>query len=271
MAESSGESICRENKMSTLSHHPTSAASLSSLGVRLADPASRALPPVWRPLVRWFTAYSRRYIGKQFHSFSVSRSSAPPYTAPMPIVLYANHAGWWDPLVGIILKEAFFPNYTLFAPIDAVALRRYKILTKIGFFGVERQSVRGVADYIGTAETILQDPEHLLAVTPHGRFTDARERPVQFQRGLGLLATRVERALFLPVAIEYAFWDERRPEIFCRFGEPTEVSADGSEGLTAWHWTAAFEQRLEATQDALANEVCQRDPDKFENLFRSKT
>jgi 1-acyl-sn-glycerol-3-phosphate acyltransferase len=188
----------------------------------------------------------------------------------MSIVLYANHAGWWDPLVGLLLKAAFFPDYTLFAPVDAVSLRRYKILSKVGFFGVEKQTRRGVIDFFSTAEAILRVPENLLAVTPQGRFADARERPVQFQRGLGLLATRVKRALFVPVAVEYAFWDQRRPEIFCRFGEATEISADDSEGLTAWHWTATFELRLEGTQDALAKEVRAHDSNKFEYLLTPK-
>jgi 1-acyl-sn-glycerol-3-phosphate acyltransferase len=256
--------------MNAMSQDAASAASVSDPRERPFEPASRVLPTVWGPLVRWFTAYSRRYIGKHFNSLSISHSSPRPTAVRMPIVLYANHAAWWDPLVGLLLKVAFFPKYTLFAPVDAVALRRYKILAKVGFFGVERQSRRGVIDYFNTAQTILQDPEHLLAITPQGRFTDVRERPVQFQRGLGLLATRVERALFLPVAIEYAFWDQQRPGIFCRFGEPTEITADGSKGLTAWHWTAAFERRLEGAQDALAKEVCSRDPNKFENLLASK-
>ncbi|MBV8142626.1 MAG: lysophospholipid acyltransferase family protein, partial [Verrucomicrobia bacterium] len=163
-------------------------------------------------------------------------------------MLYANHAAWWDPLVGIVLKAEYFPDYTLFAPVEAAALRHYKILSKIGFFAVERENQRGVLKYIKTSEAILQHSEHLLAVTPQGRFADPRERPVQFQRGLGLLATRVQRALFIPVAIEYAFWEQRRPEILCRFGEPMEVRAEDSLGLTAWHWTAVLERRLEITQ-----------------------
>jgi 1-acyl-sn-glycerol-3-phosphate acyltransferase len=236
----------------------------------LTGQASQSLPGVWRPLVTWFTAYSRRYIGKHFNSFRISRSSTPPIVDRIPIVLYANHAGWWDPLVGLLLKAWFFPNYTLFAPVDAVSLRRYKILSKVGFFGVERQTRRGVIDYFNTAEAILRAPENMLAVTPQGRFTDARERPVQFQRGLGLLATRVKRALFVPVAIEYAFWEQPRPEIFCRFGKAIEISGDDSIGLTAWHWTAAFELRLEVTQDALAKEVCAHDSNSFEHLLTPK-
>ena len=234
-------------------------SSLVRLGrVTCLSRRARALPRVWRPLVSWFTSYSRSGIwGDTLIPSGISRSSPCQPSNRMPIVLYANHAGWWDPLVGLILKAVFFPDYTLFAPVDAVALRRYKILSKVGFFGVERQSRRGVIDLLQNRRRDSSAVRNIcLAVTPHGRFTDARERPVQFQRGLGLLATRVKRALFVPVAIEYAFWDQRRRKFFCRFGEPTEISAEDSRGLTAWHWTAAFELRLEVTQDALAKEVC---------------
>jgi len=104
-------------------------------------------------------------------------------------------------------------------------------------------------------------------VTPQGRFADARERPVQFQRGLGVLATRVQGARFLPVAIEYSFWNQGQPEIFCRFGEPIEILAEDSAGLTAWHWTTVLERRLEATQDRLAKEVARRDPTAFQEIL----
>jgi 1-acyl-sn-glycerol-3-phosphate acyltransferase len=271
VAKSFEDRLRGESELNPISHHAPTSVILSDRRERLSSQATQSLPRVWRPLVTWFTVYSRRYVGKHFNSFRISRSSAPPTGGRIPIVLYANHAGWWDPLVGLLLKAAFFPNYTLFAPVEAVSLRRYKILSKVGFFGVERQTPRGVIDYFNTAEAILRAPEHLLAVTPHCRFTDARDRPVQFQRGLGLLATRVKRALFVPVAIEYAFWDQPRPEIFCRFGEAIEISADESEGLTAWHWTAAFELRLEGTQDVLAKEVCAHDSNKFVHLLAPKT
>jgi 1-acyl-sn-glycerol-3-phosphate acyltransferase len=229
--------------------------------------ANAVLPRVWHPVAKCFTLYSHLYIRKHFNSFGISRSSPIPTSIGLPIVLYANHPGWWDPLIGLILKAKFFPDYTLFAPIEAAALRRYKILSKIGFFGVEGRSRRGVLEFFKTARAILHDSKHLLAITPHGRFADVRERPVLFQRGLGALAARIRRALFIPVAIEYAFWDQRRPEIFCRFGEPTEVCAEPSGKLNAWHWTAVFERRLEIAQDVLAKEVCHRDPDQFEYLM----
>ncbi len=253
--------------MSFMSQNETSFAGSPDPAEHPLNLGSRDLPPVWRPLARWFTSYSRQYMGKHFNSLRISRLSPIPNANRMPIVLYANHAGWWDPLVGLILTAEFFSNYTLFAPIEAVALRQYKILSKVGFFGVERQSRRGVFEFFKTAETILRNSNHLLAVTPQGRFADARERPTKFQRGLGLLATRVQCALFIPLAIEYSFWDQRLPEALCRFGAPSEVRADHSVGSTAWDWSSIFERNLETTQDALAKEVCRRDPGNFRDLL----
>ncbi len=218
-------------------------------------------------LLGWFTWYSRRYIRRHFHSLRISRSSPAPTANGLPLVIYSNHASWWDPLVGLVLKAHCFRERNLFAPIDAAALRRYGLLRKLGFFPVEQKSSRGAVQFLRAATTILQSPHSVLAVTPQSRFADVRERPAQFQGGLGLLATRVERALFVPLAVEYVFWEERLPEILVRFGPPAAIG--GSSGaLTADEWTAFFEARLTENQDVLATEAQRRNSNQFETILR---
>ena len=227
--------------------------------------ACTSIPTVSRLLLNWFTWYSRRYIRRHFHSVRVSRSGLPP-ASNLPLVLYSNHASWWDPLVGLVLKSEFFADRTLFAPIDAAMLERYKIFAKLGFFGVEQHSRRGAVQFLRTAEAVLKSPQHLLAVTPQSRFADVRERPVRFEAGLGHLATRLERALFVPFVAEYVFWEERLPEILVRFGEPVEARREHASALTAEGWTRQFEQKLQAAQDALSIESQHRDPAAFQTL-----
>jgi 1-acyl-sn-glycerol-3-phosphate acyltransferase len=219
-------------------------------------------------LLRWFTWYSRRYIRRHFHSLRVSRNGLPPETAGRPLVIYTNHASWWDPLVGLVLKNEFFSERSLFAPIDAAMLARYRMFAKLGFFGVEQHSRRGAVQFLRTSEAVLQSPHHVLAVTPQSRFADVRERPVKFQNGLGHLATRVEHAVFLPMATEFVFWDERLPEILVRFGEPVEVRREHATAFTHDYWTDLFEQKMEATQDALSIEAQRRDTAEFQTLLR---
>ena len=228
---------------------------------------SNTLPRISPLLLRWFTWYCRGYIRRHFHSLRVSRAGLPPATDGLPLVIYTNHASWWDPLVGLVIKETFFADRTLYTPIDAAMLARYQMFAKLGFFGVEQHDRRGAVQFLRTSESILQSPQHLLAITPQSRFADVRERPVRFQPGLGHLAKRVERAVFLPMASEFVFWEERLPEILVHFGEPVEVRREDASAFTHDYWTDLFEQKLEATQDALSIEAQRRNASEFKTLL----
>ena len=231
-------------------------------------PHSKNLPRISPLLLRWFTWYCHGYIRRHFHSLRISINGLPPDATGQPLVVYTNHASWWDPLVGLVIKDTFFAGRSLFTPIDAAMLARYRMFAKLGFFGVEKASRRRAAQFLRTSEAILESPHHLLAVTPQSRFADVRERPVKFQAGLGHLAVRVERAVFLPMATEFVFWEERLPEILVRFGEPTLISGGARRDRCADEFTREFEMRLESTLDALAEESRRRDPSDFRILLR---
>lgn len=218
-------------------------------------------------MVRWFTWYCRRYIRRHFHSLRVSRGRLPPKAQGVPVVVFSNHASWWDPLVGLVLKDAFYPDRRLFVPIDSRMLERYAIFSRLGFFGVEKETPRGAAQFLRTSQMILRQPDSILAVTPQSRLADVRERPVRFHRGLGHLAFRCRQALFLPVAMEFVFWEERLPEILVRFGEPVEVGTACNK-LTADEWTNVFEHRLATAQNVLSGESQGRNPSNFECVVR---
>lgn len=225
------------------------------------------LPHISPLLLRWFTWYSRRYLRRHFHSLRISLGGMPPDTQGRPIVIYSNHASWWDVLVCLVLKDEFFPGRNLFAPIDAAALENYQMFRRLGFFGVERGSRRGAVQFLRTAEAILKSPSPLLFITPQSRFADVRTRPVHFEAGLGHLAARVEDAVFVPVVGEYVFWEERLPEILVCFGEPVVVDQPLASQFGSDAWTNRFERKLEAAQDALAAEVKLRDPDCFQTVL----
>lgn len=229
---------------------------------------SAAVPSASPWLLDWFTWYARRYLRRHFHSLRISRSGLVPKADGLPLVIYTNHASWWDPLVGLVLKAHCYPERNLFAPMDATALQRYGLFRKLGFFPVEQKSSRGAVQFLRSATEVLQLPQSLLAVTPQSRFADVRERPVEFAGGLGLLATRAERAVFVPLAVEYVFWEERLPEILVRFGGPVPLNHHISATQPAAEWTKYLERRMQENQDALADEVQRRNPASFEMILR---
>lgn len=230
-------------------------------------PAANPVPPVSPALMKMFAAYSRGYVGKHFHSLRILKNALPPCGCPHPLVIYLNHAAWWDPLICLLLSREFFPDRSSFAPIDSSMLARYRFFQRLGFFGIEPRSARGARTFLRTARTVLSSSSNALWLTPQGRFTDPRDRPLRLEHGLGALAAREPEAVFVPLAVEYAFWTEPRPEILTAFGPP--VSA--REFRTTDAWTGVFSRALEAAQDGLAEHSRRREPDDWITLSRGRT
>lgn len=229
----------------------------------IASPA-RTSPP--SPLlVGLFARYARRYLARHFHALRLSRSGPMPEPGDGPLVIYCNHPSWWDPMTGFCLAVRLFPGRHHYAPMDAQALARYRFLARVGFFGIGTGAA-GARDFLDAAARLFQDPRATLWITPQGQFTDPRQRPVRLKPGLGHLARRLERGMFVPLTLEYPFWEERFAEALARFGEPVDVSALKPHRPGAI--TALLAARLEAAQDALAGEAQRRRREDFEILVR---
>lgn len=251
------------------------------------------LPSVsgWR--LAWFVRYSRWYLGRHFHALRVDVGGSRPDSSPgTPTVVFLNHASWWDPLVCLAVAQRFFPGHVGYAPIDSAALQKYAFFRHLGFFGVEPNTSRGARTFLRQAEAIVRRPGAALWVTPQGEFGDARQRPIRFKPGLAHLAARIERApaasprgpasggapanppsrvCFLPLALEYTYWEERLPEVLIRFGTPLEARFATSEPESTEHWRERLEQALEGAMDGLAAEARRRDPQRFVPLLAGAT
>lgn len=234
---------------------------------------SKAAPKVSPWLLGWFRWYLRGYLPKGLHSLCVATEQ--PFEAPAdtPLIVYLNHASWWDPVVSIHLSAVESPDRTVYAPFDEEALARYPIFEKLGFFGVDQTSRRGAAQFLKTSRTVLATPGASLWITPEGRFVDPRNRSADFEPGLAHLAEHLastddatlSRAILWPLAIEYPLWEERLPEALCRWGEPIRVAEHAT--LCKDGWNRLLVDRLRKSQERLAELSLARDPSAFRVLL----
>jgi 1-acyl-sn-glycerol-3-phosphate acyltransferase len=194
----------------------------------------------------------------------LSKSSFELPNDDEPLIVVLNHPSWWDPLLGIILSE-LLPDREHFAAIDVAAIKRYAFFRRLGFVGIDSKSVRGAMDFLRRGQRVLSGRRRALWVTAQGRFTDVRSRPLDLRSGVGHLAARLERGWVLPLAIEYSFWNESRPEALARFGEPIAI-ADHRD-LDGKQWVKLIEGALTDALDDLNAETMFRDPAKFTTLI----
>ena len=166
--------------------------------------------------------------------------------------------------MGLLVAREVRGDRDHFAPIEADALARYPFFERLGFFGVEQGQGHGMRRFLRTSHAILERPGSALWITPQGTFADPRSRPLALKPGLGSLISRLDRAVVVPLALEYAWWEERKPEALARFGYPFHLEREWLR--SPQEWSAVLAERLEETQEALATESMARDPRMFEVL-----
>ena len=204
------------------------------------------------------------YVPRRFGAVRVSRVGLPQVPPGRSVVIYSNHASWWDPAMYILLGLSLLPDRIGYGPMETRELHRYGLLRRMGVFGIDPTSPRGAAAFLQAGRRVLADPRGTLWVTAEGRFTDPRVRPLILRPGIAHLAKHVPGVVFVPLALEYSFWNESRPEALARFGAPI-LPAAGSDPAEL---TARLAAGLTETMDALAAESITRDPAMFQSILR---
>jgi hypothetical protein len=222
-------------------------------------------------LFRLFGTYLGFSAGRRFRALRIS--GTPPMTVPpdRPVIVFTNHPSWWDPALFILLSLRHFPGRPGFGPMEEEALARYGLFRRFGVFGISKTGVDGARRFLRLSRSVLAEPggaggRPMLWVTAEGAFTDPRIRPVRLRPGIAHLASAIPDAVLLPLAIEYVFWNESRPEALMRFGTPL----DADPAVRPAEWILRLEAALTETMDRLAADAQARDPARFE-LLRSGT
>ena len=226
-----------------------------------ADPLAARSPLA----IAMFHRYLLWYLPRHFHAVRVAREGWPALPEGRPVVVFTNHPSWWDPAMFVLVHCTLMRGRRGHGPMEAAALARYGVLRRMGLFGIEADSRAGAATFLRLGARVLADPAGVLWVTAQGRFADARQRPVVLRPGLAHLARLAPGALLLPLAAEYPFWNESRPEALLRFGAPVEAAS--LLGRSAREGTRVLEAALEAAMDGLARDAVGRDAAPFRTLL----
>jgi 1-acyl-sn-glycerol-3-phosphate acyltransferase len=249
----------------------TTASPLASRRAQVSDlkaysDSRNAVPDVSPWLLRWFLSYAPRYTRAHFNNLRVSGAEQFAGLGERPAIIYLNHPGWWDPMIAAVLARRYFPGRTHYTPMDATALDKYKFLSRLGFFGVEQNSLAGARRFLDIGRQIANRPGTVLWITAQGRFSDVRERPLKLAPGLAHLLKNSPDVIVFPMAVEFPYAEERKPEALVRFGLCLASAHASTKNMTA-----VLERELTHTMDELANSAIHRDYRGFETILSGKS
>lgn len=217
-----------------------------------------------------FNWYAHRLLRKRFHALRLTPESHGVIRSLVehegPAVIVANHPSWWDPICGIELTRRYFQCRPMLALMDSRELARFRFFTKVGVFGVnpeDGEAQRVVQGYV--LERFSEEPRTNFWITPQGDFADPRAH-LRLHPGAAAVAASAQRAgmraLVIVLAMEYAFWNEQKPEIFWSLRACAHPDGDGATRTTGWH--RVIREGLEGAMADLRSRVVARDPGGFD-------
>ncbi len=217
-----------------------------------------------------FHLFLRSFLKRHFHAIAIDKETRPDgrldQHPELPLIVYANHPSWWDPLIAHYLNSVLFPNRQFYAPIDAQALEQYRVFGKLGFYGIQLDSNSGAACFLKQSLAILHHGGTAVWITPEGRFADVRDHSAPLMPGLAHLCTKLKQGWVLPLALEYPFWEERLPECLVKTAEPINVAEH--QDFKKPEWAELLSARLRQAQSDLFQKAMQRSAEPFDNLLR---
>jgi 1-acyl-sn-glycerol-3-phosphate acyltransferase len=229
-------------------------------------PEPRFIPPRESPAFRrWFEGWCRRrMIGAKFSAMRIDRPGADLLRslddAPGPVILAANHVGWWDPLTMLTLHQVFLPGRSMRAPMDADQLERFALFRRLGVFGIEPDNPASLARMGDEMSAFFAAAERpTLWITPQGRFADVRA-PIEIRPGVSKLAASTPGVRVVALSVEYPFWTDPKPEILVT--ARTVPAPEDAARTTAWH--RAVTRAMQDGAARLAELAIARNPDPFE-------
>ena len=180
---------------------------------------SRELPVNSRWFTRFFAAYSQRLVRKHFHAVRLLGAPDLSAFAGRPLVIYANHPSWWDPLIALVVWRRLLGDRVPYAPIDAAMLKKYAFFKRLA--EPPKPKTYGVIHDIDTHKPVKGAVVRVLSLPYHKvletRLTDAQ----------GRYAFNVGAGLYYLTALKPGYEKTQTDEIdFTKNAEPAWIASD---------------------------------------------
>ena len=188
----------------------------------------------------------------------------------VPTILFAPHCNWWD---GIVLYNTTHRIFHKEIRLMVEELNRFPLLRRGGAYSVNKKSPQSAMKALQYSVDVVGDLRNMLCIFPQGIIRPPHFRPIEFQTGLAYIAENAVKKYgkvnLIPMAVDYAFFRDNRPEVIVEFGKRIELRKGNElDKMTRRELTHYLEQALTETCDNQFKEMSQGDVSKYNILFK---
>ena len=220
----------------------------------------------------WLWVADRFFYGmleNRFYAFRYRYSENFYKKAPeTPIILFAPHSNWWDGIVGYNICNRIFKKEIR---LMVEELNRFPLLRRGGAFNVNKKSAQASMQAIKYSVEAVGDTNNILYLFPQGIIKPPNYRPIEFQTGLTYIAEKAAKkygkVALLPVAVNYFFLRDNRPEVFVDFGDLIELNNDKPDRK---EYSEFLSKTLEQLCDKQFDDISHARFEGYKTLFQKK-
>lgn len=188
----------------------------------------------------------------------------------VPTILFAPHCNWWD---GIVLYNTTHRIFHKEIRLMVEELNRFPLLRRGGAYSVNKKSPQSAMKALQYSVDVVGDLRNMLCIFPQGIIRPPHFRPIEFQTGLAYIAENAVKKYgkvnLIPMAVDYAFFRDNRPEVIVEFGKRIELRKGNElDKMTRRELTHYLEKALTETCDNQFKEMSQGDVSKYNILFK---
>lgn len=188
----------------------------------------------------------------------------------VPTILFAPHCNWWD---GIVLYNTTHRIFHKEIRLMVEELNRFPLLRHGGAYSVNKKSPQSAMKALKYSVDVVGDLRNMLCIFPQGIIRPPHFRPIEFQTGLAYIAEnalkKYGKVNLIPMAVDYAFFRDNRPEVIVEFGKRIELRQGNEfDNMSRKELTHYLEKALTETCDSQFKEISQGDITKYKILFK---
>ncbi|MDR1167933.1 MAG: lysophospholipid acyltransferase family protein [Heliobacteriaceae bacterium] len=218
----------------------------------------------------WLTIASLFFFNMlQNRFFAFRYSGAENYhnrSSDYPTIIFAPHCNWWD---GIVLYNITHRICRKEIRLMVEELNRFPLLRRGGAYSVNKKSPQTAMQALKYSVDLMADFRNLLCIFPQGIIRPPHYRPIEFQTGLAYIAQKAVQKYgkvnLIPLAIDYCFFRDNRPEVMVKFGKTIELTDPKTDRKKL---TSELEKALQETCDNQFSDISQGNVSDYEILFK---
>ena len=150
-------------------------------------------------------------------------------------------------------------------------LNRFPLLRRGGAFNVNKKSPQASMEALKYSVEILGYLNNILYIFPQGIIKPPNFRPIEFQSGLAYIAEKAAKkygkVALMPIAVNYMFLRDNRPEVLVEMGELIELN---SGKIDRKEFTQYLGETLEKLCDKQFYDISHGHFQGYDTLFQQK-